>query len=148
MHLQTVIVWLLHPKENAGALPAKSNCFCSKEKKGGNYFSGTLSFWIGKTVLLKTVRWGLLTVSTLCSELDLTAQNLYCSRAGGHPGVSGGCQVNLGMNGFPATKEERKARGLIPQRESGPGEKDIQHSTPLTAFLPQKKPLLCFPIFF
>lgn len=150
MHLQMVIVWLLHPKENAGALPAKSNCFRSKEKKGWNYFSGTCSFWIGKTVLLlKTVRWksnGAL--DYLCSILRTGS---HCSEptlfSGGHRGVSGGCQINLGMNGLPTTKEQ-KARGLIPQRESGPGEKDIQHSTSLTAFLPQKKPLLCFSIFF
>lgn len=151
MHLQTVNVWLLHPKENAGALPAKSNCFCSKDKKGGNYFSGTLSFWIGRTVLLlKTVRWK--SNGALNCLYSVLRTGSHCSEpilfSGGHLGVSGGCQVNLGINGFPATKEERKARGLIPQRESGLGEKDIQHSTPLTAFLPQKKPLLCFPIFF
>lgn len=91
---------------------------------------------------------GFLTVSTLCSELDLTAQNLYCSvGGGGHPGVSGGCQVNLGMNGFPATKEERKARSLIPQRESGPGEKDIQHSTPLDRISASEEALAMFSYF-
>lgn len=90
---------------------------------------------------------GLLTVSTLCSELDLTAQNLYCSGAAGHPGVSGGCQVNLGMNGFPATKEERKARSLIPQRESGPGEKDTQRSTPLDRISASEEALAMFSYF-
>lgn len=33
MHLQVVIVQLLHPGEKAGALPPKGNCFCRKKKK-------------------------------------------------------------------------------------------------------------------
>lgn len=114
-----VIVWLLHPKENAGALPPKGNCFRYK-KEEGNYFSCTLSFWTGVTVLLKVVSSklnGVLTACVQCSELAPTAQQLYTFQEE-HFGLSGSCQAHLGLNGFPArmiwsaTKEEWKPRVL------------------------------------
>lgn len=86
-------------------------------------------------------------LSLLCSELDLTAQNLLF-RAVGHPGEGGGCQVNLGMNGFRATKEERRSQGSYSTEGKGPRKRHIQHSTPWPHFCLRRSPCYVFLSFF
>lgn len=117
-----------------------------KKKKGGNYFSGTYSFWIGRTVLLlKTVRWksnGAL--DCLCSVLRTGS---HCSEptlfSGGYPGVSGGCQINLGMDSQQLRKNRKPGvlfhRGKVVQEK-----KTSSIPPPLLHFCLRRSPCYVF----
>lgn len=140
VHLQTLIVWLLHPKENMGLYPPKAIVSATKEEEE---LPCTHTFLLNRWDSASEdgqvkAKWGCW-LTALCSELGPTAQKpAHCS--GEHSGVRTGCPPHLGMNGFLVRRNLASNEGKAKNQGSHPTEgkrvrdKELQHPTPRTAF--------------